>query len=100
MKFTTPLSSVTVFEKDEAVLECEVSEENVSVQWYHNDQAFPLGNRVIATSFGKKHILTFPWTSMSDTGRYSITARFAKSSTTLNIKGNNINFKKFFIWKI
>lgn len=78
---------VTVFEKDEALFTCELSQIDVKVDWLKNGDVLKTGKDCAAKKDGSKHTLQFPWTSVDDMGTYSIRARFAKSTAYLTVNG-------------
>lgn len=87
VKITKPLQDQNVFEKDEVVLSCEVSNDSAKALWYKNDKPVVVGKKTIAESIGNVRSLTLPWCEISDSGKYKVIVKYGESSANLIVKG-------------
>lgn len=89
----TPLKNLTVYEKDEIILECEFNRPNVEAIW-HKDNAdikYSLGNdRYNKKLNGNTYRLTIYEAKLEDAGSYSCTVKSSKTSCELKVLDNVI----------
>jgi hypothetical protein len=89
----TPLKNLTVYEKDEIILECEFNRPNVEAIW-HKDNAdikYSLGNdRYSKKNNGNIYRLTIYEAKLEDAGSYSCTVKSSKTNCELKVLDNVI----------
>ncbi|XP_029314435.1 obscurin isoform X8 [Cottoperca gobio] len=70
VRFKQPLIDLEVWERDLAVLECEVPEDSVSITWYLEDRRLQPGDKYGMEEWGTKRRLTIRDIDVDDDGIY------------------------------
>ncbi|XP_036397350.1 obscurin-like protein 1 isoform X2 [Megalops cyprinoides] len=70
VRFKQPLSDLEVFERDLAILECEVPEDSVPITWYLEDRRLQPGAKYGMEEWGTKRRLTIRDIGADDDGIY------------------------------
>lgn len=70
MRFKQPLIDLEVWERDLAVLECEVPEDSVPITWYLEDRRLQPGAKYGMEEWGTKRRLTIRDIGVDDDGIY------------------------------
>ena len=70
MRFKQPLIDLEVWERDLAVLECEVPEDSVPITWYLEDRRLQPGAKYGMEQWGTKRRLTIRDIGVDDDGIY------------------------------
>ncbi|XP_030643506.1 obscurin-like protein 1 [Chanos chanos] len=70
VRFKQPLSDLQVWERDLAVLECEVPEDSVPITWYLEDRRLQPGAKYWMEEWGTKRRLTIRDIGVDDDGIY------------------------------
>ena len=85
--FTVKLQDYTAVEKDQVILDCELSRE-VDVVWYHDEAEIKASKMLSIKAEGKRRILTIKKVEDEDKGQYVCDCGTDKTTATLNIEGN------------
>uniref|UniRef100_A0A8C5WLN5 Titin n=1 Tax=Leptobrachium leishanense TaxID=445787 RepID=A0A8C5WLN5_9ANUR len=80
----------TAVEKDDIVLQCEVSKAKAPVKWFKDGQEIIPSKNVIIKTDGKKRILTIKKASKKDIGEYTCDCGTDQTTSKLNIEGKTI----------
>lgn len=86
--FTVKLQDYTAVEKDQVVLDCELSKD-VDVMWYHNEAEIKPSKVVAIKSEGKRRALVIKTAGDKDKGQYVCDCGTDKTMATLHIEGKN-----------
>ena len=86
LEFTTPLSDVTVTERENAIFECCVSHAKVPVTWYVAGSEVVPGPKYQVLADGTTHRLAVNVARRSDEGEVKAVFRDATSTATLTVK--------------
>lgn len=70
VRFKQPLNDLQVWERDLAVLECEVPEDSVPITWYLEDRRLQPGAKYGMEEWGTKRRLTIRDIGVDDDGIY------------------------------
>ena len=92
-----PLQDVTVYEKEEIILECELSVANADAIWLKDgiDVKYALGlERFNKKSSGNSYRLTVFEAKLEDLGSYSCTVKLTKTACNVNVLGKSQRLKK------
>lgn len=85
--FTVKLQDYTAVEKDEVVLDCELSKD-VDVMWYHNETEIKASKMVAVKAEGKRRTLIIKKVGDKDKGKYICDCGTDKTTADLQIEGN------------
>lgn len=88
--FTGKLQDYTAVEKDEVVLQCEISKADAPVKWFKDGQEIKPSKNAIIKADGKKRILILKKALKPDIGQYTCDCGTDKTSGKLNIEGKEI----------
>lgn len=86
--FTVKLQDYTAVEKDEVVLDCELSKD-VDVMWYHNEAEIKASKTVNIKAEGKRRVLIIKRVGDKDKGQYLCDCGTDKTTATLHIEGKD-----------
>ena len=84
------MEDIQTYEKDDVLFKCEISDPNLEVKWYKDNELVVSDHRIFIEATGKSHSLSIPWTQISDTGTFKAFAGFSKSIAQLTVKGNRL----------
>lgn len=84
--FTVKLQDYTAVEKDEVVLDCELSKD-VDVMWYHDEAEIKTSKMVAIKAEGKRRTLVIKKVGDKDKGQYVCDCGTDKTTATLHIEG-------------
>ena len=87
VEFTVDLSSVEVFEKEDATFTCELSKADIQVTWLVKGKKIKPSKKYVIDSQDYTHILIIKDTTLKDAGEVSIVAEDCKSTAQLLVKG-------------
>ncbi|KAM7407983.1 hypothetical protein PAMA_003628 [Pampus argenteus] len=87
--FTVKLQDYTAVEKDEVVLDCELSKD-VKVMWYHNEAEVKVSKTVAIKAEGKRRTLVIKKVAYKDKGQYVCDCGTDKTTAMLNIEARHI----------
>nr|XP_023010057.1 titin [Maylandia zebra] len=87
--FTVKLQDYTAVEKDEVVLDCELSKD-VDVMWYHNEAEIKASKTVNIKAEGKRRVLIIKRVGDKDKGQYLCDCGTDKTTATLHIEARHI----------
>lgn len=90
--FTIKLQDYTAVEKDEVVLDCELSKD-VDVTWYHNEEELKPSNMVTIKADGKRRTLTIKKVKDQDKGQYVCDCGTDKTTAALHIEGKDTDLE-------
>lgn len=74
-------------EKDEVILQCEISKANAPVKWFKDGQEISPSKNVIIKADGKKRMLILKKALKKDIGQYTCDCGTDQTSAKLNIEG-------------
>ena len=86
--FTVKLQDYTAVEKDEVVLDCELSKD-VDVMWYHNEAEIKPSKVVAIKAEGKRRTLIIKKVGDKDKGQYLCDCGTDKTTAVLHIEGKD-----------
>uniref|UniRef100_A0A3P9CR09 Uncharacterized protein n=1 Tax=Maylandia zebra TaxID=106582 RepID=A0A3P9CR09_9CICH len=89
--FTVKLQDYTAVEKDEVVLDCELSKD-VDVMWYHNEAEIKASKTVNIKAEGKRRVLIIKRVGDKDKGQYLCDCGTDKTTATLHIEESEFIF--------
>ncbi len=89
--FTVKLQDYTAVEKDEVVLDCELSKD-VDVMWYHNEAEIKTSKMVAIKAEGKRRTLVIKKVGDKDKGQYLCDCGTDKTTAALHIEGKDTEF--------
>ena len=84
--FTVKLQDYTAVEKDDVILDCELSRD-VPVKWYHNDNEIKASKVVTMKAEGKRRILSIKRVADKDKGSYMCNCGTDKTMANITIEG-------------
>ncbi|KAL4656704.1 titin-like [Arapaima gigas] len=87
--FTVKLQDCAVVEKDEMILDCELSKD-VPVKWYHNETEIKASKMVSMKTDGKRRILSIKRVDDKDKGTYACDCGTDKTVAEINIEARDI----------
>lgn len=87
--FTVKLQDYTAVEKDDIILDCELSKE-VPVKWYHNDTEIKASKMVTMKAEGKRRILSLKRAEDKNKGNYICDCGTDKTMANINIEGKHL----------
>ncbi|KAJ8416941.1 hypothetical protein AAFF_G00328190 [Aldrovandia affinis] len=87
--FTVKLQDYTAVEKDDIILDCELSKE-VPVKWYHNDTEIKASKMVTMKAEGKRRILCVKRVEEKNKGNYICDCGTDKTNANINIEARDI----------
>uniref|UniRef100_A0AAQ5WXP9 non-specific serine/threonine protein kinase n=1 Tax=Amphiprion ocellaris TaxID=80972 RepID=A0AAQ5WXP9_AMPOC len=87
--FTVKLQDYTAVEKDQVVLDCELSKD-VDVMWYHNEAEIKASKMVSIKAEGKRRTLVIKRVGDKDKGQYVCDCGTDKTTATLHIEARHI----------
>lgn len=85
--FTGKLQDYTAVEKDEVILQCEISKADAPVKWMKDGKPITASKNVVIKADGKKRILILKKALKSDIGQYTCDCGTDQTSANLNIEG-------------
>ena len=88
--FTGKLQDYTAVEKDEVILQCEISKADAPVKWMKDGKPITPSKNVVIKADGKKRILILKKALKKDIGQYTCDCGTDKTSAKLNIEGTVI----------
>lgn len=88
--FTVKLQDYTAVEKDEVVLDCELSKD-VDVMWYHNEAEIKASKTVAVKAEGKRRTLVIKRVGDEDKGQYVCDCGTDKTTAVLHIEGKALH---------
>lgn len=98
IRFKQPLIDLEVWERDLAILECEVPEDSVPITWYLEDRRLQPGAKYGMEEWGTKRRLTIRDIGIDDDGIYLCEMPDGgRSIAEVAVKGKKyarLNFKK------
>lgn len=98
VRFKQPLNDLQVWERDLAVLECEVPEDSVPITWYLEDRRLQPGAKYGMEEWGTKRRLTIRDIGVDDDGIYLCEmADGGRSIAEVAVKGKT---KKLYLFAI
>lgn len=98
VRFKQPLNDLQVWERDLAVLECEVPEDSVPITWYLEDRRLQPGAKYGMEEWGTKRRLTIRDIGVDDDGIYLCEmADGGRSIAEVAVKGKTKNLYLFAI---
>lgn len=84
--FTVKLQDYTAVEKDEVILDCELSKD-VPVKWFHNEIEIKASKMVSIKAEGNRRILQIKKVENKNKGQYVCDCGTDKTLATVNIEG-------------
>lgn len=87
--FTVKLQDYTAVEKDNVVLDCELSKD-VDVMWYHNEAEIKASKTVAIKAEGRRRTLVIRKVGGKDKGQYICDCGTDKTTAELHIEGKDI----------
>ena len=87
-----PLKDLSVYEKQEIVLECEFSKSNVDAVWQKDGLDIKYSfdsNRISKTVIGTVHKLVIYEAQLSDSSDYSCAVKRLRTSCNVKVKGKH-----------
>ena len=98
VRFKQPLIDLEVWERDLAVLECEVPEDSVPITWYLEDRRLQPGAKYGMEEWGTKRRLTIRDIGVDDDGIYLCEMPDGgRSIAEVAVKGNWCNWCVFIL---
>lgn len=88
--FKKPLNDVRVTEKQEAILECQVSKPNVSIIWKKDGKEIKPSDKIKFVSDGSTRQIIFTEAALMDEADYSCCIGDVETTATLFVDGNFI----------
>lgn len=85
--FTGKLQDYTAVEKDEVILQCEISKADAPVKWMKDGKPITPSKNVVIKADGKKRILILKKALKKDIGQYTCDCGTDQTSANLNIEG-------------
>lgn len=85
-----PLRDLHVTEKEQVMLECEVSKSGLKAAWYKDGQELHDSDRIELTKADTVHRLTIASAEQTDEGKYSVIFGENKSTASVKVEGKNI----------
>lgn len=85
------LQDYTAVEKDEVVVDCELSKD-VVVMWYHNEAEVKASKMVTIKAEGKRRTLVIKKVTDQDKGQFMCDCGTDKTTATLHIEGKHAGF--------
>lgn len=85
--FTGKLQDYTAVEKDEVILQCEISKADAPVKWMKDGNPITASKNVIIKADGKKRILILKKALKKDIGQYTCDCGTDQTSAKLDIEG-------------
>lgn len=85
--FTGKLQDYTAVEKDEVILQCEISKADAPVKWMKDGQPITASKNVVIKADGKKRILILKKALKKDIGQYTCDCGTDQTSAKLDIEG-------------
>uniref|UniRef100_A0A8B9E654 Ig-like domain-containing protein n=1 Tax=Anser cygnoides TaxID=8845 RepID=A0A8B9E654_ANSCY len=85
--FTGKLQDYTAVEKDEVILQCEISKADAPVKWMKDGKPITPSKNVVIKADGKKRILILKKALKKDIGKYTCDCGTDQTSANLNIEG-------------
>lgn len=92
--FVAKLQDFTATEKDELILDCELSKD-VPVIWYHSEQEITASKTVVLKSEGTRRSLFLKRVEQSSKGTYTCDCGTDKTSAVLDVQGLKPNSSRF-----
>lgn len=89
--FTGKLQDYTAVEKDEVILQCEISKADAPVKWFKDGEEIKPSKNVVIKADGKKRMLILKKALKSDIGQYTCDCGTDKTSGKLDIEGKEIS---------
>lgn len=89
--FTGKLQDYTGVEKDEVVLQCEISKADAPVKWFKDGKEIKPSKNVVIKADGKKRMLILKKALKSDIGQYTCDCGTDQTSGKLDIEGEDIS---------
>lgn len=84
----TKLQDFTATEKDELVLDCQLSKD-VPVIWYHSEKEITTSKMVVLKSEGTRRSLVLKKVEQSNKGTYTCDCGTDKTSAIIDVQGLN-----------
>ncbi|XP_056306268.1 obscurin isoform X11 [Danio aesculapii] len=94
IKIVKQLQDVEVTEKESASFVCEVSHDEVEVQWHKGDAKLKAGENIKMRQEGRTYVLLFKSVKAEDAGDIKFTAEKASSTAKLKVKELPVRFVK------
>ena len=89
--FTRELQDITLTEANVTVtFECEISKDNLKVEWYYDGKKISRIDNYDISSDGKLHKLVINKAVTDNAGKYSAKYKEAETTASLSIQGINI----------
>lgn len=88
--FVSKLQDFTATEKDELILDCELSKD-VPVIWYHSEKEITASKMVVLKSEGTSRSLVLKKVEQSNKGTYTCDCGTDKTSAVVDVQGLNPN---------
>lgn len=85
--FTGKLQDYTAVEKDEVILQCEISKADAPVKWMKDGKPITASKNVVIKADGKKRILILKKALKKDIGQYTCDCGTDQTSAKLDIEG-------------
>jgi titin len=89
LNFTTPLSDVLVYEKDEARFEVEVSRASKTTRWLKGTQELENNEKYEIIQEANMHMLVIKSAAYEDEAKYMFEAEDKRTSAKLVIQGTS-----------
>lgn len=90
----TKLQDFTATEKDELILDCELSKD-VPVIWYHSEKEITASKTVVLRSEGTHRSLVLTRVEQSNKGTYTCDCGTDKTSATIDVQGFTPSCSRF-----
>ncbi|XP_051969741.1 LOW QUALITY PROTEIN: obscurin-like [Xyrauchen texanus] len=94
IKIVKALQDIEVTEKESAAFVCEVSHDEVEVQWHKGDIKLRAGDNIKLRQEGRTYVLLFKSVKAEDAGEVKFTAEKATSTAKLKVKELPVKFVK------
>ncbi|XP_019363471.1 PREDICTED: obscurin [Gavialis gangeticus] len=94
IKIMKPLEDVEVSEKESATFVCEISHDEVQIQWYNNDVKQKASDYIKMRQDGRTHSLIYSLCHMEDAGLIKFVAENAESRAHLRVNALPIKILK------
>ncbi|KAI1237130.1 Titin, partial [Lamprotornis superbus] len=88
--FTGKLQDYTAVEKDEVILQCEISKADAPVKWMKDGKPITASKNVVIKADGKKRILILKKALKKDIGQYTCDCGTDQTSAKLDIEDRDI----------
>lgn len=89
--FTGKLQDYTGVEKDEVILQCEISKADAPVKWFKDGKELKPSKNVVIKADGKKRMLILKKALKSDIGQYTCDCGTDQTSGKLDIEGEEVS---------